>query len=75
MNARASVPGERAAARATSPRSLAVRMQRTFAAAIVLALGLALLTWYYLRLGDDARSRASGGAAYFSSPTAFKPSA
>jgi len=63
VNAHASVPGERAAARVTSPRTPVVRMQRALAATIVLTIGIALLAWYYLHLGDEAKTRAAGGAA------------
>ena len=63
MTVKSEVRGERAAARIVSPRSLAVRMQRTFAVALALLMGLALLTWYYLHLGTDAKSRGADGAA------------
>ena len=63
MKIESAVLGERAAMRVRAPRSRAVRTQRALAAALALLIGVALLAWYYLRLGDDAKSRAAGGAA------------
>jgi len=63
MTANAAVPGERTVARVAGSRSYAVRAQQALAAGLVLALGVAVLTWYYVRLGDDAARRATGGGA------------
>lgn len=63
MSNGAAVPGERAVAQAVSPRSNAVRLQRALAAALVLAVGAAVLVWYYAHLGDAAKVRAASGAA------------
>jgi type IV secretion system protein VirB10 len=70
MRSEASVSGERTVARAVGSRSYAVRMQRVLAATLVLTLGVAVLIWYYLRLGDDARVRAASGAAAVGSAAA-----
>jgi type IV secretion system protein VirB10 len=63
MKTGASVAGERTVARVAGSRSHAVQMQRVLAAAFVLALGAAVLVWYYLHLADDAKVRAASGAA------------
>jgi type IV secretion system protein VirB10 len=63
MKTGASVAGERTVARVLDSRSHAAQMQRVLAAALVLALGAAVLVWYYLHLADDARVRAASGAA------------
>ena len=57
------VPGERTVARVVGSRSYAVRAQRALAAAFVLALGAAVLIWYYVHLGADATARAASGTA------------
>jgi type IV secretion system protein VirB10 len=63
MKADDAVRGERAIARVASSRSLAVRVQRGLAAALVLTIGAAVLIWYYMHLGEDANQRAASGTA------------
>lgn len=70
MRSDASVSGERTVARAVGSRSYVVRMQRVLAATLVLTLGVAVLIWYYLHLGDEARVRAASGAAAVGSAAA-----
>jgi type IV secretion system protein VirB10 len=62
MKAVSAVPGERTVARVVGARSLAARMQRALAAALVLIVGVAVLVWYYVHLGDAANVRATAGA-------------
>ena len=70
MKTAASVPGERTVARVPSSRSHAVRAQRALAAALVLAVGAAVLVWYYAHLGESTTARAASGAAAVRSATA-----
>ena len=59
MTASSSVPGERTVAHVSGIRSIAVRMQRTLAAALVLCIGAAVLVWYYVHLGDSPGARSA----------------
>ncbi len=63
MKPESAVSGERTVAQVVGPRSYAMRVQRTLAAALVAAMGLAVLGWYYLHMGEEARTRAASGAA------------
>jgi type IV secretion system protein VirB10 len=63
MKTRVSIAGERTTAQVASPRSVAMRMQRVLAVALVLMVGVALLVWYYAHVGDDARARATSASA------------
>jgi type IV secretion system protein VirB10 len=62
MNKGTAVAGERTAAQAVAPRSLAVRLQRVLAATLILALGAAVLVWYYAHLGNETQAQAARGA-------------
>jgi type IV secretion system protein VirB10 len=57
------VDGERAGARVVGARSVAVRVQRLLAAALVSLVGLAVLVWYYLHIGDNAKVQTVRGTA------------
>ena len=70
MNADTPVSGERTVAHVMAPRSFAVRIQRAMAVALLVVIGAAVLTWYYLHLGDDAKARAAKGTASLRSAVA-----
>jgi type IV secretion system protein VirB10 len=60
MNSRVQIEGERTVARALESRPVAMRLQRILAAALMLAVGAALLAWYYLHLGRAGQESAAG---------------
>ena len=57
------VAGERTFARVAATRSMAHRAQRVLAAGLVIAVGAAVLIWYYAELNGDTRARARTGTA------------
>lgn len=62
MNEQDTVAGERTVARVTRAESRSVRLQRRLVLLVVGGIGTAVLTWYYHRLGDDARTGAPPAA-------------
>jgi type IV secretion system protein VirB10 len=70
MNTEATVPGERTFAHVSGGRSLRVRAHRLVAIGLVVVIGAAVLTWYYLHLAAESRAGTAAASSVAKSAAA-----